>query len=416
MRRRRGRSAGEVFGTSLADILTTALGCVVLLFLVAVTRIKTTLTEEQAAHATTQEQLVAQEAGRQRAEVLQQVERGKRSALEQAVIDARAQATALEAERARLAAALAALQGQRAADQEALTATRDRMAGLEAAARDAMRALDPHTAAPVDAMLVIDGTRSMADSLDATRRNLGAAVAALRVVSPTARVGVVVFRDRLEAPGLRLQEHPLTNDAAALQGFLAGIEATSTAVDKDRPEWLCGGLAAAEKAAWRPNAIRLMIAVTDAAAQSAGARPCLAVANQFRKAGGRLSVMSTRPTGYGTNGAVTKDYDRTVLPQHERIAAAGGGTHVGLAEADALLIEVLESAFRSRTQDPLGKLRKMIETPLGPLPSELAPVELGPADPGPAAPAPAGTPAIPPPTEAPAPEEDVLDTVPRDDE
>ena len=35
-RRRREKKGAEVFGTSLADILTTALGCVLLLFLLAV--------------------------------------------------------------------------------------------------------------------------------------------------------------------------------------------------------------------------------------------------------------------------------------------------------------------------------------------------------------------------------------------
>ncbi|MCB9526547.1 MAG: hypothetical protein H6702_24665 [Myxococcales bacterium] len=409
-RRRRDRQAGEAFGTSLADILTTALGCVVLLFLVAVTQIKTSLSAEKSAHASTQERLLAQKEGRQRAEVEKQVVRGQNSALEQALAAAKAQAQAVEGDRNKLATELAVVRGELDAQREALARTRERLEALEGAAREAMSALDPHSAAPVDAMLVIDGTQSMADSLETTRRNLRATVAALRVVSPTARVGVVVFRDKRERKALRLQEHPLTRDEAALEGFLTGIEATSTSRDKDRPEWLCGGLAAAEKAGWRPNALRLMIAVSDAAAQSKDARPCLAVAEHFRKAGGRLSVMSTKPVGYGTNKAVTREYDREVLPQHAAIAKAGGGTHVGQAEADALLVEVLQSAFRSRTTDPLQQLREVVDQPLTPTPP-------APDHSTPPAPAPSEEPATPP---APAPadrsEDEGLMVVPRDDE
>ncbi|MBU1429845.1 hypothetical protein KKF91_04690, partial [Myxococcota bacterium] len=65
MRRpRRSASSGDVFGSSLADILTTALGCVLLLFMVAVLSMKKTLVDEQRARASAQAQLAETEAER----------------------------------------------------------------------------------------------------------------------------------------------------------------------------------------------------------------------------------------------------------------------------------------------------------------------------------------------------------------
>ncbi len=367
-RRRDGRRGAEVFGTSLADILTTALGCVLLLFLVAVMHIRTSLTDAR-------DSLVAEAEARARAESARIAALDRKRIAEAAA--RRASGAASEA-----SVALAALQADRdrllaerdglIADKEALTAAlatseqraqqaSGRAAALDQSVRAVLGELDPLTARPVDVMLVIDGTASMAAGLDATRRNLRATVDTLRVVSPTARVGAIVFRDRREAPGMRLEQHPLTADAAELADFLAGIEATSTGVDDDRPEWLCGGLGAAEKARWRPGAIKLILTTSDAAADDPGAGPCLDTARRFAAAGGRIYMLSTPPPGYGRRRGITREHDRLVRPQHRAIAAAGNGAHVDAEQADGLSAEVLRAAFRARTVDPLQQLRNAVD-------------------------------------------------------
>jgi hypothetical protein len=364
--RRRRRGAGwqaEVFGTPLADILGTALGSVLLLFMAAVLLIRHSLSQEQAAHTVTQVKLTAEEEGRVHAEQERQVELGKRTALEQALEDERAargqeqQALRAMTETNRLLAeGLAA--SQQAAD-EALARYRD----LREAAQGAVQELDPRTARPVDVMLVIDGTRSMGPSLDAARRDLEALVGALRIVSPTARIGVVVFRDAREAPELRLEVHPLTDDEAALAGFLEGIAATSTSVDDDLPEWLQGGLDAAIASDWRPGALSLVVVVSDAAAQDEGAGRAMAAATRFRMQGGRVYVLSTEPSGYHSDPEVRAVYDSTVLPEHAAIAGAGGGAHILGTGSGALLREVLRAAFESRTRETLDDFRELLELP-----------------------------------------------------
>ncbi len=381
-RRREKRRGAEVFGTSLADILTTALGCVLLLFLVAVMHIRGSLNDARDELTAEADRRARAEAARitaldreRAAEAAARVATGAASEAELALAALRAERDALLADRERLLADRAGLTEALAESEQMARAARGRAAALDETARRVLGELDPLTARPVDVMLVIDGTRSMAAGLDATRRNLRATLDTLRVVSPTARVGAVVFRDRREAPGLRLEQHPLTADEAELGGFLADIEATSTAVDDDRPEWLCGGLAAGAAARWRPDAIKLIIATSDAAADDPGARPCLDTARRFAADGGRIYVLSTPPPGYGRRRGITREHDRIVRPQHRAIAAAGGGAHVDGAQADALSTEVLRAAFRARTGDPLDRLRRAVDAPPPPAPRPSPPLD-----------------------------------------
>ncbi|MFN3201113.1 MAG: vWA domain-containing protein [Bradymonadia bacterium] len=368
-RRRKGRwQDGESFGTSLADILTSALGCVLLLFMVAVMHVRTSLADAQAKTLQAIEDLAAREQARKEADQLRALEASERAAAERrlamealardeaigALTTAEEKILALQARvNAAEAAAAAALEAQQAAE-------RDRIQ-IRTAASTTLAELDPRTARPVDVMLVIDGTRSMDESLDATRQNLNSTLKALRVVSPTARVGVVVFRDKRERADLRLQRHPLTADAASLRSFLEGIEATSTGRDRDMPEWLCGGIADAAGAKWRDEAIKLMIVVSDAGAQSPKAKACIKSVQSFRAEGGQVHMLSMRPPGYEDSTAVQGLYEGRVIPEHSAIAAAGGGLHIRDAQSDALLTEVLQAAFRSRTRAPIDRLRKALE-------------------------------------------------------
>ncbi len=359
--RRRRRQEAEAFGTSLADILTTALGCVLLLFMVAVMHIRTTLSREQDAREKAAQALALRSADLNAAQAAADAARGRQQAAEAALAEARAAAAAAGAAHAQALQDRDDAQRQadaRAAELDSLRADHER---LRDAARVALAELDPRTASPVDVMLVIDGTRSMQANLDATRANLRATLDALRVVSPTARVGVVVFRDRNELPDLRLQSHRLTADEAELGAFLAGIEATSTKRDRDLPEWLCGGLEAAVDADWRADAIKLVIGVSDAGSQAPDAAPCLRLAADFSARGGQVHMLSARPRGYGRSSRITRHFEGTVLDQHARIAAAGGGVHVQADDSNALLQEVLRAAFRSRTAQPLDSLRRAVD-------------------------------------------------------
>ena len=368
--RRRDRTwrHGEAFGTSLADILTTALGCVLLLFLVAVMNIRQALSTEKAAHVRTTEQLVAEEEGRKVAEQEKQVVQGAKTAIERAL--AAQQAARGEAERALRAAEedKRGLDAKLLAQAEALATAEktiqemeERHGRLREAAARVVERLDPGSMAPVDLLFVIDGTRSMEPSLDAARRDLQSLARALGVVSASARVGVVVFRDRREAEGFRLESHPLTNDFESLGQFLAGIQASSTRVDDDLPEWLEGGLQAGVTAGWREEAVKLMVVVSDAATQDGRTADCERIVRGFRDRGGRVFVLSTVPAGYDAKPDLAADYRDVVLPEHEAIAAAGGGVHVDGTGSDTLVHEALKAVIHTRDAEPLDALKGALD-------------------------------------------------------
>ena len=388
MRRIRGQrrpsEGGDSFGVSLMDLLTAALGCVLLIFIVYSVVTSGDLQRFLAENTDLVEALKEQKriiAVKDRdAQALRLVIDGLKKNLSD-------QERAMLEERARRDQSQKALREGHAQSLQQLFGELQLL----------RTALDPNTARPVDVMLVIDGTNSMAPSLQAVRQNLRAIIGALQVLSPTARIGVTVYRDRREKAEIRLEYQPLSSNADILKRFLEGIEAKSTSRDRDRPEWMCGGLRAAilgeahaedpskaskkrrgkrhrkkkrrkkrknrsltETERWRDRAIKIVVVVSDAGTNSPKAQACIEVAERFRKRGGQVHIVSTLPKNYGTRRDITREYDEEVLRDHAAIAKAGGGEHIKRASESTLLEEVLRSAFRSRLAE-LEHLKEILK-------------------------------------------------------
>lgn len=320
MKRRRGGGDwrhGESFGTSLADVLTTALGCVLLLFLVAVLSVRHALTREKSAHGETRQQLVVQQHELTAVELENRRSKEEQSALQSALSVEKETRAGLE--RA-LQAAEAEKQGLKQdliADSKALVDLQTRHDQFRNAVRTAVEQLAPQTARPVDLVVVIDGTGSMKPSLDAARQHLHGLISALRVVSPTTRIGIVVYRDRRESEDLRLQVHPLSDDVVSLKHFLDGIVATSTRVDTDLPEWMLGGVHAAVRSEWRPEATRVITVVSDAGVQDG--------AIGWTLAGHGASGLEDVTSGSGIGTAVPRLTRGKRSPKTPETAATRGG-------------------------------------------------------------------------------------------
>jgi cell division protein FtsB len=353
--RGRAQSEGDAFGMPLADLLTTALGCMMLIFMVASMFMRDELAlQTQLNEQETTGRMSAEERARRLELAKEQLTRdAERLARQVATLTS----TLGEQQRAAAAAAAAAagerrdLGAQLDALSAALAAAQGRIEAQGEAMADAINSLSPSSARPVDVMLVIDGTKSMQASLDAARDNIKTAIRALRIVSPQARVGVTVFRDKKERPDFRIEHKDLTDDEDSLRAFLGGIKAASTSRDKDRPEWMCGGLEhAIQRASWRKGAVRLIAVVSDAATQSPKAKRCVELAARFHKEGGAVHISSTLPDSYGERREVTREYDEVVLREHAAVAQAGGGSHIKKADESALLEVVLRAAFEQRLE------------------------------------------------------------------
>lgn len=353
-RRKRGAGEGDGFGMSLLDLLTTALGCVLLIFIVYSVK----SSGDMLRFVTENKDMI---------EVINSKD-GEIKGLREEIAKLRARIDEL----------LRILQDEKESKDAEDQKRRLELEKLLAQLRDIGVRLDPSTARPVDVMLVIDGTNSMEPSLDAVRQNLRAIIGALQVLSPTARVGITVYRDQRELESTRLQYQGFSSNADTLREFLQTIKAMSTSRDKDRPEWMCGGLRAGilgpefadekksrkmkapQSSPWRKNAIKIAVIVSDAGSNSPQAKACIEVAKQFKQEGGQVHVVSTLPRGYGARAEITREYDQEVLRDHEAVANAGGGEHIKRASESTLLEKVLETAFRSRLAE-LERLKEIID-------------------------------------------------------
>lgn len=364
------RFQGESFGMPLADLLTTALGCMMLIFMVASTYMKDSLLAGEAAQTKMRSQLMDADERQRMLEQLKAELSDELQGLKDALARERAALQASEEARVHnersaqdLEAAKASLAEQLKEAKALIQLSTQKISSIQDQTRTALAYLDPTTARPVDVMLLIDGTKSMQPSLDSTRQNLKSVISALRIVSPTVRIGITVYRDQKEEPSMRLEYQALTDNDRTLREFLSTIKAKSTRRDKDRAEWMCGGLQKAVKASWRKDAIKIIAIVSDAATQSKRAQRCIKLAQDFKAIGGQVHVSSTLPEGYQNKRDVTREYDEIVLKEHEMIAQAGGGEHLKRADESTLLEAVLKSAFRARLAEPIKALHDTLNSP-----------------------------------------------------
>jgi hypothetical protein len=346
MRRHKRHQQNEDFAMSLMDLLTTALGCILLIFIVYSLLMNGDL--QRFIHKNKDLIVAIQDKEKETRALLSVIEQLKIKSSEQEVLLAKKDITVAE-NKAKIGVLLSR---------------------FDHILKELGDSVDPRTAQAVDMMLVIDATSSMQNSLSIVKQNLETVIAALHILSHKARVGITVFRDRREKEGYRLQQQSLTADIKELKSFLRKITAGSTAVDDDRPEWLCGGIQAGilglasngapnpfthqsqkldiEQGQWRAKAIKIMIVVSDAGAQDQGAKSCIKLARAFEKQEGKIHVVSTIPRGYTKGGVVNEEYNYIVLKEHAAIARAGLGEHIQKAKESRLLESVLGSAYKAR--------------------------------------------------------------------
>ena len=346
--RRRGRGGQEdALGMPLMDLITTALGCILLIFIVYsivtnfdirrfISKNANLLNE---LYATQKERDALRENKTQITQENERLERELRTLLT-TVDRIKDQSVKLDLQNERLKANLKGFLGQ---------------------LKVYYRSITPGTAKPLDVMLVIDGTSSMKPSIEAVRQNMQAIVGSLQILSPSARVGVTIFRDPKDSKKMQIQHQPLTQNSLELKSFLDDVKAKSGSKDTDRPEWLCKGMSVGLKgmrerrpkdAGWRERSLKIMVVVSDAASISPGAETCIALAKTFnRDHEGVIHVMSTTPDRYKRSKIITEEYNQIVLRDHALIAKAGGGSHFKRAHETRLLEEVLRFAFESRLKD-----------------------------------------------------------------
>jgi Mg-chelatase subunit ChlD len=194
----------------------------------------------------------------------------------------------------------------------------------------------------VDVCFVMDATGSMSSYINAARSELKSLVQRLSAhpMKPKMAFALVLYRDHPPQESTFVtQMTALNSDSSAVQRALDGASANGGG---DGPEAVTDGLAdAVNKTQWRKGAHRVIMLAGDAPPHGYGGSgdgwpqgcPC---GNDpvSLVASGRDKGITTFCLGIGD--------DETMVGSFQRIAQAGGGVYVSLANAASLIEQILK--------------------------------------------------------------------------
>lgn len=221
----------------------------------------------------------------------------------------------------------------------------------------------------LDIALVIDTTSSMQFVIDDVRTRLSALVGAIHRMVPTARIGIVVYRDTGDDYVVKWTDLSFHTDK--LQSFLKNITADGGG---DFEEAVRDGLEAAiYELSWRKRSKRAIILVGGSPPHKWEVDEVKDLASEFHSERGQLSAIDVTQKMHrlfdlqmwrAIHGM--EEYKPSPMPEfykdterdYREIAKAGGGTLVTLDEDKKLMRSIMELAFGSRWKTEMAKFLK----------------------------------------------------------
>lgn len=211
----------------------------------------------------------------------------------------------------------------------------------------------------LDVALVIDATSSMQFVIDDVRDRLSELVGTLQRIVPTARVGIVVYRDQGDEYVTKWTD--LSFHTSKLQNFLADITAAGGG---DFEEAVLEAMeTTVEDLAWRKKSKRVLILVGDAPPHAWDVKAVHNLARDFHRDRGVVHAIDvTKQAHYihdlGMWRALQgrKPYEPSPLPEYRRATAAafaeiaqqGAGEMIDLDQGKQLIRLILELTFGAR--------------------------------------------------------------------
>jgi len=221
----------------------------------------------------------------------------------------------------------------------------------------------------LDIALVIDTTSSMQFVIDDVRAKLSDLVGAIHRMVPTARIGIVVYRDVGDEYVVKWSDLSFHTDK--LQSFLKNITADGGG---DFEEAVREGVdAAINDLSWRKRSKRAIILVGGSPPHKYEVEEVIGLANGFRGEHGQLSAIDVTVELHrrfdlqmwrALHGM--EEYKPSPMPEYYKdterefreIAKAGGGSFVGLSEDKKLIRSIMELAFGERWKTEMAKFLK----------------------------------------------------------
>jgi hypothetical protein len=220
----------------------------------------------------------------------------------------------------------------------------------------------------LDVALVIDCTSSMQFAINAVKANLSGLVSTLQRMVPTARLGIVAYRDQGDEFVVKWSD--LSFKTAKLTEFIKNLRAEGGG---DWEEVLPALTGAINDLSWRKDSKKVIILVSGSPPHPWEVEPTLDLVREFRSQGGVVSTIDvTQPLHEEFDRFMWRSlkgsapYQPTDMPEHYKqtavvlgeIAKSGGGEMIALGEQKALVREVLILTFGKRWQQEMAKFAK----------------------------------------------------------
>jgi len=200
----------------------------------------------------------------------------------------------------------------------------------------------------LDVVFLFDSTSSMWPVIDAVKDRIGWMISVLQTLVPGFRLGIATYRDRGDEYVVRGE--PLTTERFRLMAYVQEVEAGGGG---DVEEAVLAGLEyCVYEMPWAPGAHRVIVLIGDAPPHPNEVRRAIETAQSFRRRGGVVHTLvpTEAPQGRGAGGAET-----TTLETFGRIAQAGDGVAVTLAQAGDIVEELLVLAVGSEWREPVER-------------------------------------------------------------
>ncbi len=201
----------------------------------------------------------------------------------------------------------------------------------------------------LDLVIVFDSTGSMSNEIDGVKQQIfGIGSALLRQV-PSARIGLVTYRDRGPADQFAVVGLPLTNDLSKLAKFMQPIVAHGGGDTEEAVE--LGIKWAITQNKFRPKARKIILIFGDAPPHSQNMEESIQLARNFRqKQAGIVTTVTVRAL--------------EPLDEFYLIAKAGNGEAYTNRDPTQLMSDLLVLAFGAKHREDVGKFFAIAVKPL----------------------------------------------------
>ena len=209
----------------------------------------------------------------------------------------------------------------------------------------------------LDIVFIFDSTSSMAEFLRKVKIKIVNLVATFKNLVPTARIGLVTYRDVGE--DFVTRKHSLTHGTKSLQIFLRDIDPVGGG---DREEAVDEALRVAiEELNWKKYAKKIILLIGDAPPHKKDMPKTRKLIEKFRKKmGGMVATLDTsyKPFKIKTSGDNLDREQEKVMDEFKLFAEIGGGESARLIDEEKVIRQMVVLVFGTRWEVCLDEFLK----------------------------------------------------------